>query len=95
MTDVFCSSWGIRRLALLKTLWCVLPGRVPDEGLECGCLSHATIVESLGHHYGLWRLWLKREGRLWGEAGAGYLPGNNNVKVWGDWSWFVLVNCYG
>ena len=38
----------------------------------------------------------KEEGRLWGEAGAGYLPnGSNKVKVWGQWSGFLLVDCCG
>ena len=38
----------------------------------------------------------KEEGRLWGEAGAGYLPnGSNEVKVWGQWSGFLLVDCCG
>ena len=29
MTDAFCSSWVILRLAILKFLWCMLPGRLP------------------------------------------------------------------
>ena len=38
----------------------------------------------------------EKEGRFWGEAGAAYLSsGSNEVKVWGRWSGFLLVDCCG
>ena len=30
--------------------------------------------------------------RLWNEAGTGYLPGSNKVKVWGGRSYFLLLD---
>ena len=60
-------------------------GRVLNKGLEYGCLSHATIAEFL--ELSLWEVLMpgKNEGRIWGEAGAGYLPsGSGEVKVWGQ-----------
>ena len=58
------------------------------EGLECGFLSHhATIFESLGPSLLVVSVNICLEGkvgeRLWNEAGTGYLPGSNKVKVWG------------
>ena len=37
-----------------------------------------------------------KKGSFWGEAGAGYLPSENNkVKVWESWRGFLLVDCCG
>ena len=38
----------------------------------------------------------EKEGRFWGEAGASYLSSaSNEVKVWGRWRGFLLVDCCG
>ena len=38
----------------------------------------------------------KKKRRFWGEAGADYLlSGSNKVKVWRQWSGFLLLHCCG
>ena len=50
------------------------------------------LLSLWGHLYGLYNICLVGKGgeRLWGEAGAGYLPGSNKVKAWRGRSWFLL-----
>ena len=54
------------------------------------------LMSLWGHLYGLYKLMYayRERGRLWGEAGAGYLPGSNKVKALGEQSWFLLVDCF-
>ena len=54
------------------------------------------LLSLWGHLYGLYNICLVGKGgeRLWGEAGAGYLPGSNKVKALGEQSWFLLVDCF-
>ena len=46
------------------------------------------LMSLWGHLYGLYKLMYayRERGRLWGEAGAGYLPGSNKVKALGEQS---------
>ena len=68
-----------------------------SKDCEYGRLSCATIPEFL-------KLFLrvvficagKKERRFWGEAGTGYLTRESNkVKLWQQWSGFLLVDCCG
>ena len=82
---VVCSSWWIQHLAVLKILWCMLPRLVPRLKVWSVVVwvIKLLMLNKWGHLYALYR--------FRGEACAGYLPGSNKVKVFGERSWFLLV----
>ena len=92
------SSCRIWHLVLLQVFVVYVPRKnFLNKGCEYGCLSRATIPEFL-------KLFLrvvficagKKEGRFWGEAVTGYLTrGSNKVKLWQQWTGFLLVDCCG